>query len=70
MINWTKIWIFLFGTTEFAGLDIGFWAALAACLLVICFMNLILWEKALSGRKEHGEKEKRCGRKANDIFPG
>ena len=29
-MNWAKIWMNLFGTTEFLGIDMGFWVAMAA----------------------------------------
>lgn len=43
MINWNGIWMNLFGTTQWMGLDIGFWVALFVCLMVIVLMNIIVW---------------------------
>lgn len=40
---WTKLWLALFGTDSFAGLNIGFWGAMAAIVLLVFFMNLIFW---------------------------
>ena len=43
MMNWNALWIRLFGTTQWMGLDIGFRAALCVCLMVIVLMNMIVW---------------------------
>lgn len=42
-MTWTTLWITLFGTDYFAGLNIGFWVAIAAVLLLVLLMNLIFW---------------------------
>lgn len=33
----------LFGTTEWLGLNMGFWVALAAVLLIVILMNVLFW---------------------------
>ena len=33
-MNWKELWMTLFGTTEWLGLNMGFWVALAAVLPV------------------------------------
>ena len=43
MINWAKIWMNLFGTTEFLGIDMGFWVAMAVVLLIVILMNVVFW---------------------------
>lgn len=40
---WTKLWFALFGTDCLAGLNIGFWVAMAAVILLVLLMNLIFW---------------------------
>ena len=40
-MNWKELWMTLFGTTEWFGLNIGFWVALAAVLLIL--MNVLFW---------------------------
>ena len=35
IFRWTKIWLDLFGTTTLWGLDMGFWVAMAAVLLIV-----------------------------------
>lgn len=42
-MNWTQIWIDLFGTTEWLGLNIGFWVANAAVLVIVVIMNVVFW---------------------------
>lgn len=42
-MNWKELWQILFGTTEWCGLNIGFWVALAAVLLVVIIMNVVFW---------------------------
>ena len=43
MMNWKEIWMTLFGTTQWLGLNIGFWVAMAAVLLIVILMNVIFW---------------------------
>lgn len=42
-MNWTTLWIRLFGTTSFLGIDIGFWAAMTVVLLIVILMNAVFW---------------------------
>ena len=42
-MNWTKIWLDLFGTTTLWGLDMGVWVAMAAVLLIVVLMNVVFW---------------------------
>ena len=42
-MNWKEIWMTLFGTTEWLGLNIGFWVSMAAVALIVIVMNVILW---------------------------
>ena len=44
-MNWTKLWLDLFGTTQWLGLDLGFWVALAVVAIIVVGMNVILWHK-------------------------
>ena len=39
MMNWKEIWMTLFGTTEWLGLNIGFWVSMAAVALIVIVMN-------------------------------
>ena len=51
-MNWTEIWMDLFGTTSFLGVDVGFWVAMAVVTLIVLLMNGIFW----------GMKPKKTGR--------
>lgn len=43
MMNWKEIWMTLFGTTEWLGLNIGFWVSMAAVVLIVIVMNVVFW---------------------------
>ncbi|MDD3251162.1 MAG: hypothetical protein PHV18_01235 [Lachnospiraceae bacterium] len=43
MMSWTIIWMKLFGTTELLGINIGFWAAMTVCILIVIAMNVVFW---------------------------
>ena len=43
MMNWKLLWIKLFGTYEWLGLNMGFWVSMAAVLLIVIIMNLVFW---------------------------
>lgn len=42
-MNWATIWMNLFGTTSFLGINIGFWVGMAVVLLIIIIMNVVFW---------------------------
>lgn len=42
-MNWTSIWLKLFGTTSFLGIEMGFWIGIAIVLLIVILMNIIFW---------------------------
>ena len=48
-MNWTGIWMDLFGTTSFLGIDVGFWVAMAVVTLIVILMNAVFW--GMSPRK-------------------
>lgn len=48
-MNWTKIWLDLFGTTTLWGLDMGFWVAMAAVLLIVVLMGVLGHETSAAG---------------------
>lgn len=51
-MNWTQIWIDLFGTTEWLGLNMGFWVANAAVLVIVVIMNVVFWSMKPLPRNE------------------
>lgn len=42
-MNWTQIWMDLFGTTEWLGLNMGLWVANGVVLVVVVIMNVVFW---------------------------
>lgn len=42
-MNWTKIWMNLFGTSTLLGLDLGLWVAMAVVAMIIILMNVVFW---------------------------
>lgn len=42
-MNWTQIWTDSFGTTEWLGLNMGFWVASGVVLVVVVIMNVVFW---------------------------
>lgn len=42
-MNWTGLWMDLFGTATLWGLDMGFWVSLALVALLAVGMNLVFW---------------------------
>lgn len=52
-MTWSKLWMDLFGTTSFCGIDMGFWAAMSAVLLLVILMNVVFW--GMSPKKDSRE---------------
>ena len=52
-MTWSKLWMNLFGTTSFCGIDMGFWAAMSAVLLLVILMNVVFW--GMRPKKNSGE---------------
>ena len=44
MMNWQVLRMILFGTTEWPGLNIGFWTAMAVVVLIVIIMNVVFWK--------------------------
>ena len=56
-MNWTQIWIDLFGATEWLGLNMGFWVASGVVLVVVVIMNVVFW--GMKPRKKATSEAKR-----------
>lgn len=48
----SNLWMKLFGTTTLWGLDLGFWVAMAAVVLLVVLMNVIFWSMKPKHEKE------------------
>ena len=53
-MNWKEIWMTLFGTTEWLGLNIGFWVSMAVVVLIVIVMNIVFW----SMKPKNGKTDK------------
>ena len=42
-MNWSKIWMTIFGTTTWLGIDMGFWVSMGITLLITILMNVVFW---------------------------
>lgn len=42
-MNLNPIWTNLFGTTQWFGVNMGFWAAMLVCAVVVILMNAVFW---------------------------
>ena len=56
MMNWKEIWMTLFGTTEWLGLNIGFWVAMAVVVSIVIVMNVVFWSM-----KPRADAKNDCG---------
>ena len=47
-MNWNALWMTVFGTTHWLGLDLGFWVSMAVVALIVVAlivvaMNAVFW---------------------------
>ena len=42
-MTWNEIWLDIFGTTTYWGVDMGFWLGMGISLLVAVLMNVVFW---------------------------
>lgn len=42
-MNWTNMWMDLFGTTTLWRVNMGFWVAIGVVFLIVVLMNLLFW---------------------------
>ena len=42
-MKWSKIWMSLFGTCEWLGLNIGFWVSMAVVVIIVILINVVFW---------------------------
>ena len=60
-MNWSNLWISIFGTTEWAGINIGFWLSMSISLLITIIMNVVFWSmkpyKKINSTNENSKKD-------------
>ncbi len=42
-MNWTDIWMKVFGTTEFLELNMGFCVSMIVVAMIVILMNVVFW---------------------------
>lgn len=42
-MNWNELWMTVFGTTHWLGLDLGFWVSMAVVALIVVAMSAVFW---------------------------
>ena len=42
-MNWKELWMTLFGTCDWLGLNMGFWVSMDVVALIVIIMNLVFW---------------------------
>ena len=52
-MNWMNLWLKLFGTTTWMGLDMGFWVSMGISVLVALGMVVAFWNTKLFEEKKH-----------------
>ena len=57
-MNWKELWMTFFGTTEWLGLNIGFWMAMAVVLLLSLIHIYYNWRIGNSSEKQKGSAER------------
>ena len=61
-MNWTNLWLRLFGTTTLMGIDLGFWVSMGISAIVAFSMIIGFWcttpyDKRKAKKKEEGLKK-------------
>lgn len=49
-MNWSSLWMSMFGTTEWLGLDMGFWVSMVATAIIVVIMNIVFWNMKPKGK--------------------
>ena len=57
-MNWKTVWITLFHTTKWLGIDIGFWVSMGIALFIAILMNLVFWSLKPINEKSKKKKKK------------
>ncbi len=56
-MKWNEIWMKLFGTTQWLGLNMGFWVSLAVVALIVVVMNVVFW--SMEPKKTETDKQEK-----------
>ncbi len=42
-VDWQGLWMAIFGTDEWLGLNMGFWVAMGIIAIVVLVQNIVFW---------------------------
>jgi hypothetical protein len=42
-MNLNHLWLNLLGTTQWFGIDMGFWVSMLVCVIIVILMNVVFW---------------------------
>ena len=42
-MTWKELWMTLFYTTDFLGVNIGFWFSMLIVFIIVLIMNVVFW---------------------------
>ena len=59
-MKWNEIWMTLFGTTQWLGLNMGFWVSMVVVLIIVILMNVVFWGVKPKVKVENNSKEADC----------
>ena len=63
-MNWTNLWMKLFGTTTWLGLDMGFWVSMGISVLVALLMVIVFW-----AQKPYQKPETDPNKQSGQVLP-
>ena len=43
IMTWKELWMTLFYTTDFLGVNIGFWFSMLIVFIIVLIMNVVFW---------------------------
>ena len=52
-MNFAKLWMSIFGTTSWLGIDMGFWVSMGISLFIAIAMNIVFWNMSPYQNKNH-----------------
>ena len=56
-MNCDKLWLKLFDTTEWLGVDAAFWIMMTLVVIIVIAMNVIFWGLPPKGKRVNSGKE-------------
>jgi len=58
MMNLTHLWMNLFGTTQWLGINLGFWVSMFLCALIAVLMNVVFWGMKPKRNEDNAAEDK------------